>query len=114
MDIYPAIDFSENWNNKLNCTYFTTIRLHNPKKYIVSQKNTTFLKKIPISNVLVVDVAVVTFDKIKPWVKMQDTGLSVTDFDKMVKTMYKNIVKDWEKQQWEIILCKTIERINKA
>lgn len=29
-----TVKFSYNWNNKLNCKAFTTLRLHNPRKYI--------------------------------------------------------------------------------
>lgn len=32
-DELPTIDFSYNWNGKLNCNSFTTIRLANPNKY---------------------------------------------------------------------------------
>lgn len=27
------LEFSYNWNNKLSCPAFTTLRLHNPKRY---------------------------------------------------------------------------------
>ena len=30
------ITFSHDWNNKLQCRYFTTIRIHNPTKYQVN------------------------------------------------------------------------------
>ena len=29
------LEFTENWNGKLNCSTFTTMRLHNPQKYCV-------------------------------------------------------------------------------
>jgi len=30
---YPVIKFSKNWNNKLDCDVFTTIRVYNTSKY---------------------------------------------------------------------------------
>ena len=30
------IRFSYNWNNKLNCHSYTTIRIHNPSKYEIN------------------------------------------------------------------------------
>lgn len=29
-----TLNFSKNWNNKLDCKVFTTLRLHNPNKYL--------------------------------------------------------------------------------
>lgn len=31
------ISFSSNWNNKLTCRYFTTIRIHNPNFYKLNE-----------------------------------------------------------------------------
>ena len=39
------ITFSSNWNNKLACRYFTTIRLHNPNLYKVNEFYEIILRK---------------------------------------------------------------------
>ena len=38
------LDFNENWNGKLNCQCFTTIRLHNPIKNCVGAIKQIYLK----------------------------------------------------------------------
>ncbi|MCG8208843.1 MULTISPECIES: hypothetical protein [Tenacibaculum] len=40
-----TINFSSNWNNKLNCEYFTTIRIYNPIKHKIGNKFNVFLGK---------------------------------------------------------------------
>lgn len=39
------IKFTQNWNNKLQCNYFTTIRSFNPSKYQLYTKFNVLLKR---------------------------------------------------------------------
>lgn len=110
MDIYEPLNFTKNWNGKLGCEYFTTIRLHDPKKYAKGIKKTVFLNKAILSNVEIFEVFAVKFAYIKPWMKIQDTGLMPDKFDGMFHTMYKNKVTDWNTQLFDVMLLRTIQR----
>lgn len=39
-----SIKFSYNWNQKLNCKAFTTIRIHNDGKYVVGEIYNVYLE----------------------------------------------------------------------
>ncbi len=88
--------------------------MHNPKKYFIGAKKTIFLKKVLHSNTVIIDVATVTLKQLdkKPWLKIQDTGLPPKEFDELIRTMYKKIVKDWNTQKWDVVLMKTTERFS--
>ena len=40
------LDFEENFNNKQNCTCFTTIRLHHPVKNAIGAIKQVYLKGV--------------------------------------------------------------------
>lgn len=47
-EVEKHIRFSYNWNNKLNCKAFTTIRLHSPERYFLGAKFNVYLNGKPI------------------------------------------------------------------
>ena len=87
--------FSYNWNNKLNCDSFTTIRLHNQKKY---QPQATFKiqlkQKKEIMNIGIAKVQEVypcRAHNLSEHACLLDTGYSKAETINIIKNMYKNM-----------------------
>ncbi len=99
-----AIPFSQNWNNKLTCQVFTTIRLHNPGKYQVGRKYNIILSSKKLCEAAIVSIKVIRIDQINDWVSLIDTALQPEDFKAMLRKMYCKIVKDWSTQTLDFIL----------
>ncbi len=85
------LNFSTNWNGKLFCNYFTTIRLHNPRKYGVGNQYDFHLKEVFMGEVKVIDHKKLTVATISEWIARLDTGYSAEETKNIIRTMYKNI-----------------------
>ncbi len=110
---YERLDFSYNWNNgKLDNKIFTTIRLHNPKKYCAGKKFRVFLKKIHRKDVEVIEIKVINISQINAFIAGIDTGYDEKICKELIKTMYPKCDFDNEEkpQLLYFILLKTIER----
>lgn len=66
------LDFSHNWNNKLNCTYFTTLRLSG--RFVVGEWVYVFLKGNGLGLHQIADKKELTLPKLNPWICGIDTG----------------------------------------
>ncbi len=100
-----TIRFNTNWNNKLNCKSFSTIRLSSPNKYKVGKiynillvdksgkasKNFGFAKLLSINEFLL--------ENISPAMCLLDTNYEKEAFTQMFKTMYKNFKIDFTKKK---------------
>jgi len=94
------LDFSNNWNNKLNCDAFSTLRLRNDKKYYIGAKKNIRLKGVLKGAATIVGISYFTIDKINESVARLDTGYSATECRKIIMSMYKNCPTiDWFSQQ---------------
>lgn len=100
-----SITFSYNWNNKLDCKCFTTVRLKYDKKYFPGAKLLVKYKGIEFP-VIVRDVRHFMLNEVDIFTAMLDTGYSTTEFIKIIRTMYGNI--DFSKQQLSCILLERI------
>lgn len=91
-----SIHFSYNWNNKLNCKSFSTVRLWNEKKYQLIDLYEVTVKKdaqhpkmsLGIARLQVINKFLL--HKVTPGISFLDANLTVIDFQQLVKTMYKN------------------------
>ena len=101
----PTIRFSYNWNNKLNCTAFTTIRLHNPIKYKVNQEYIIELdgKKKQYS-AIVKSISIFKLKQLNEFMAHIDTGYSMNETKEILMKMYKNKSIDWDHQRLDLIL----------
>lgn len=101
-----TINFSYNWNKKLHNEAFTTIRLHNPTKYQVDEEYLVKLdKSFMARTVKVIEIRTFKLDKLNEFIARLDTGYSHVECEKLIRTMYKNIVVDWPNQKLDLILC---------
>lgn len=104
-----TLPFSNNWNGKLNCDCFTTIRLHNPKKYYKGAQINVTLKGQPKGIYEVVDLKEIYLHQISNWIALLDTGYNAAETQRMIKNMYKNIpLINWETQLLSYVLLKKI------
>lgn len=81
--------FSYNWNNKLDCNFFTTIRLHNPKKYWVGSTHRIFLKENDLGTAKIVQVKTVRLEEIDSFTASLDTGYNAAQTRALFRKMYK-------------------------
>lgn len=81
--------FSRNWNNKLDCNYFTTIRLYNPKKYEVGSVHEIWLNDVQIGRAQVVDQQMRTPQTLTETEAMLDAAMLKAELLKMLCRMYK-------------------------
>ncbi len=102
----PVLDFSSNWNGKLTNQSFTTFRLHS-KKYQPGNCYEIRLKGKALKVARCVDVKPMRLSDVNPWISNLDTGYSLTEFNDLVRTIYKNIVKDFDSQLFDLVLLET-------
>lgn len=102
-----TIDFSNNWNNKLDNIYFTTIRLYNQKKYTTKNNFNITLQHQFIKKAVIVDIRIIYLSEINDFIAGLDTGYTVAECKNIFKRMYPKI--DFTTQKLQFILLTTIK-----
>jgi hypothetical protein len=97
-----TIQFSYNWNNKLECKAFTTIRLFQPEKHVKGMAVVYTIKGVEKGFGRIEEVKVFYLANLNPYMSYLDTGYSVVECTKIIKTMYPRI--EFAKQQLAFIL----------
>ncbi len=87
----PVIRFSYNWNNKLENRAFTTLRRHNPGKYIVGQRYKIELKGKPQGIATLTEKRVLKLNELNEFICYLDTGYNQTETTDVIKRMYPGI-----------------------
>lgn len=104
------LNFNHNWNGKLNCDFFTTIRLWNERKYFVGAKFKMYLKKKYKCDVEVVGVKKAFINQINDWMAWMDAGYSAKTTQDLLRDMYKNKpLINWESQPLAYVMIKKIK-----
>lgn len=103
----PNINFSYNWNNKLNCKAFTTIRLKNVNKYQIGKEYNILLKKQLLKSAIIEDIKTIYFNQINEFIARVDTGYSAEETKNILKKMYSKI--NIETQPFSFILLSTVK-----
>lgn len=99
------LSFSYNWNNKLQCAVFTTIRLYNETKYRQGNHLEVFLKDEKLKNVIVVGNKKIMLKDINNYIGGIDTGYCGVKCREIIQKMYPKI--DFNKQALSFVLLKT-------
>lgn len=103
-----TINFSYNWNNKLECKAFTTIRLHNSKKYKVGELYSIRLqtsKGVELKgHAEIVDIKTISFDQINEFIAHLDTGYNAKETKRILLKMYKT-----KNKKFDFILLKKVK-----
>lgn len=103
----PDLRFTYNWNNKLDCRAFSTIRIPNPKYKIGKlyrivwdhgqpDKKTDWEKGIG-EIVLIKRFQLWQLDEEDAWL---DTGYSLAETTEILKRMYKNYLEEQGMKSW--------------
>jgi hypothetical protein len=87
----PRIDFSYNWNNKLYCKAYTTIRLHNPTKYIENMVYDIYLKGQHMHKAQIKAIHPFEIHKLTTTAALIDTGYGLAETLGIITKMYPNI-----------------------
>lgn len=83
------LTFSHNWNNKLFCKCFTTLRLWNEKKYQVGNTYAVYLKDEYLGEAEMISIRKTKRAKLNQFVCGLDTGYSVAETQQILGRMYK-------------------------
>ena len=88
-----TIRFSRNWNNKLDCNVFSTIRRAGKRRYEIGeyyrieQSEKTFWARCE-------SVTLIKLSEITEEIALLDSGLSLDDFKVVMKRMHSGITDD--------------------
>jgi len=86
-----TINFSTNWNNKLTNRAFTTIRLHNTRKYCVGGEYQITLKNKPLGVATLKKIHTITVHQLTDCMSFLDTGYSTPETINIISKMYPNL-----------------------
>ena len=89
-DTTKLLPFSHNWNNKLYCEYFTTIRLHNPQKYSIGKFLTCTMKGEEMGLVRVESVRTFPLRNLTAHMAGMDMGMTAADGRRLLERFYQN------------------------
>lgn len=99
------LNFGYNWNGKLNCNCFTTIRMHNPRKYQVGSKLYVLLQGKARGIATILAVKPFYLDKLNEFTSRIDTGYPLEECKRMIREMYKNKpLVNFETQLFDLVL----------
>ena len=101
------LEFSTNWNNKLDCKCFTTIRIYNARKHFKGNVFDVFLKNQHKSKVEILSVGNIKINDLTDYICYLDTGYSRAETIEILHKMYPRI--DFKTQHLAIVLLKIIE-----
>lgn len=106
--MYPEIKFTYNWNNKLHCKCFSTIRISN-NKYKVGEKYEIHLKNSKLFEAVIKDIQYFKPYDLTEHQARIDTGYSCKETINIIRKMYGNKM-DVDKTTFMLI---TLENCNK-
>lgn len=86
------IPFSTNWNNKLACSVFTTIRIHQPNKFKLGVKGEVTLRTKELGEVEIIGLMTVNATDLTEMLCYIDTGYSKKETLQLLEEMYKKPV----------------------
>jgi len=98
------IKFSYNWNNKLHCTYFTTLRLRNDRKYQKGRNYRITVKGETIGEAIIQEIRHFKINQLNDYITGIDMGYDSRTGVEIIKKMYATV--SWEDQELSFILLK--------
>lgn len=107
--MYSEIPFSYNWNNKLECMAFTTLRLLNKNKYVVGRTYNISLNGEHKFKAQIVDIKNIRLNQINAYIAYLDTGYSASECENIIRKMYSKNKINWNTQLISFILLVKIK-----
>ena len=102
-----VIEFSYNWNKKLHCKAFTTLRLSND--YGIGEVYQVRLNNTILGNAVLVDRKRFTMTGINDFIAYIDTGYSTAECKEILMKMHKKRKINWVTQKINFYLFKFID-----
>lgn len=99
--ITKVIKFSYNWNNKLNCNFFTTIRKLN-KYYQLGEIYKVFCNEIFCFDAKIIHISRIYMRDLTEKICLHDTGYPMKETKIMLKKMHH--LEDYQVEDFEIIV----------
>ncbi len=97
MNNMKTLNFSFNWNNKLDCKAFTTLRLSD--RFKMGDEVEVLLNKKPIEGRhFVSGIKTLRLEEINTYIAYLDTGYSAGECKEILQKMYKKKNIDWTTQ----------------
>lgn len=103
------LEFSTNWNNKLDCKCFTTIRIYNPAKHFRGNQFEVFLQKKFRTKAFVIGTILTKLEQLSDYVCYLDTGYSKEETTAIFRKMYPHI--DFKTQKICILLLQKTDPV---
>jgi len=88
-----VIQFSYNWNNKLGCKSYTTIRLKS-ERYKIGNTYNIYLKGLEQIEAKIINIKEFKLKDLNDYMAYLDTGYGVEETKLIIHRMYKNISED--------------------
>lgn len=85
------VKFSYNWNKKLDCHAFTTIRLYNSAKHYKGQSVRILLKDEVLGEGMIHEMVVFYLNALNPFMSFIDTGYSLEEARSIILKMYPKV-----------------------
>jgi hypothetical protein len=101
------LEFSTNWDNKLDCKCFTTIRLYNPNKHFRGNQFEISLQNKFKGKATVLGITKAKIHELNDYICYLDTGYSRNETIEILQKMYPKV--DFRNQYLCIILLKKID-----
>ena len=108
--LLKELNFSHNWNNKLDCNSFSTVRIRNDNKYQLLDLFRVFLKRevypqnVDFAIARLQSITHFYLHKVTPGITFIDANLPVIDFIQLITKMYKNKGINFHKQQMSFLV----------
>ena len=102
------IKFSHNWNNKLNCDSYSSLRVANSDKYKIGELYDIYLSSVKIHVAVLIDIIELpSVYYITQFVAHLDTGLSYVETIQIINECYPDV--DLIKEPFYLILLKVVK-----
>lgn len=96
------LHFSTNWNNKVQCEAFTTLRIYQPGKHVVGTAVHVILKGQPVCKGIIAAVKPLYLHQVNEFIAYLDTGYNTEACKSIIKKMYPSI--NFNQQQLALLL----------
>jgi hypothetical protein len=107
------LNFSTNWNKKLDCDVFSTIRLWNPPKHFEGKEVDIYDNSVNPARYKgrckCEIVSEFKLNQLKPAAAMLDTGYDLAETINILRTMYYKKVPNIETQSFAYIIIRKIK-----
>lgn len=96
------INFTTNWNNKLDCKSFTSMRLHYGDKWKIGTLYQVNLNTHPKCTAMLIDKRILKIIQLNEFICRLDTGYSLNETITILKKMYPAV--NWQIQSIALLL----------